>query len=1018
MRLLALACLLLAAAPAGAQGFQIFNDRNHPELEWHVAATEHFRIAYPARLAGIEVEAAAIAEASYAVLSEQLGVTFDRPIRIYLSDEDEIANGFAVNVGRAGHTNIWVDVNETAEIWTGDVKWLRKVLAHELAHLFHFRAIQSPIGLGQEIFANPTPRFWTEGLAQYLTEEWDAQRGDRWLRTAVFEDRMSYEDGTSPWNGRLLYASGNAQVRYLAQTYGDSTLAQILAHRRPFLPGLRVHDFYSAFRSVVGKPYREFYDEWRKHVNVYYNTLAGQMERVDSLGTPLRIPGHFLHDVQYSPDTTQVAALVLTSVDRPVRRLAVIEGVTDTLQARRVRVIAEGDLAGPIAWRPDGGAIAYTRRLRGEHGSLLNDLFLHDLAGRHTTRLTRSRRASQPTFSPDGARLAFVANDGGTANVFVLDLARGEEAQLTSLSGDVQLTGLRWSPDGSRLAAARFDADGARDLVLIDAASGDLTPVSASGPAVDDREPVFSPDGSRLAFTSLRDDVPNVFMIDLPPLAPAGDVALATEPPPGGDDAAATISGDPGRQQGAPDERRLTHLFTGASVTSWLPPDEAHPNGRLVLVSTESKRRERAYMISASREAEPAAPPLAPAAYTAWTTHRPEHTIPDHIPPDPALIRSRQRYNSWRNITHALTLPLPYAELDGSDFGISGATLWLEPLGKHQIFAFGSVSLRRPADTYAALIYNNNQFAPSLTASLYRYPDPARWYGTTILVEDLAGIDLAASLPLDLITTPFTSMRVDARLRYAHATPFDQSAFDEIETTTPLLAPEAGFRTEARFGFTVKRQRPYRYNQLYPLDGTGLRVRTTFGLPVMGAETRFVRPDVQAYWVSPEIGIGRFYFYGRGQAQFGQTLAQDVIGLSRYDDFDLQLPFLDPITLSDTERVRGYRSYAVGDRVLFGTVEYRLPPVFDLQTRLLGFLNLGRLSPAFFMDTGMVWSGTEWDEAIRRTGVGFELKNRISLGGFPLTHAVGAAQKWRDLGERFDRQHIDFYYRLQAVLPF
>jgi hypothetical protein len=305
MRLLALAALLLAAAPAGAQGFQIFNDRNHPELEWHVAATEHFRIAYPARLAGIEVEAAAIAEASYAVLSEQLGVTFDRPIRIYLSDEDEIANGFAVNVGRAGHTNIWVDVNETAEIWTGDVKWLRKVLAHELAHLFHFRAIQSPMGLGQEIFANPTPRFWTEGLAQYLTEEWDAQRGDRWLRTAVFEDRMSYEDGTSPWNGRLLYASGNAQVRYLAQTYGDSTLAQILAHRRPFLPGLRVHDFYSAFRSVVGKPYREFYDEWRKHVNVYYNTLAGQMERVDSLGAPLRIPGHFLHDVQYSPDTAR-----------------------------------------------------------------------------------------------------------------------------------------------------------------------------------------------------------------------------------------------------------------------------------------------------------------------------------------------------------------------------------------------------------------------------------------------------------------------------------------------------------------------------------------------------------------------------------------------------------------------------------------------------------------------------------------------------------------------------------------
>jgi outer membrane protein assembly factor BamA len=285
-------------------------------------------------------------------------------------------------------------------------------------------------------------------------------------------------------------------------------------------------------------------------------------------------------------------------------------------------------------------------------------------------------------------------------------------------------------------------------------------------------------------------------------------------------------------------------------------------------------------------------------------------------------------------------------------------------------------------------------------------------------VEDLAGVDLSASLPLDLFTRPFFGMRVDARARFAHATPFDQAAFDDIEVTGPLPAPEAGYRAELRFGLTARHQRPYRYNDLYPLDGSGLRVRTTFGLPVLGAESRFVRPDVQAYWVSREIGIGRFFLYGRAQAQFGRTLAQDFIGLSRYDDIDLQLPFLDPITLSDTERVRGYRSYALGDRVLFGSIEYRLPPVFDLQTRLLGFINLGRVSPAAFVDLGMVWTGADFSEAVRRTGVGFELKNRVTLGGFPFTHAVGVAQRWRDLGEHFDWDHIDLYYRIQAVLPF
>ena len=41
------ALLVLAAAPVAAQGFSIFNDRNHPEIDWRVAETEHFQIVYP-----------------------------------------------------------------------------------------------------------------------------------------------------------------------------------------------------------------------------------------------------------------------------------------------------------------------------------------------------------------------------------------------------------------------------------------------------------------------------------------------------------------------------------------------------------------------------------------------------------------------------------------------------------------------------------------------------------------------------------------------------------------------------------------------------------------------------------------------------------------------------------------------------------------------------------------------------------------------------------------------------------
>jgi hypothetical protein len=71
-----------------AQGFNVFNSRNHPHLEWQVVETEHFKIIYPERISGIETLAGTIAEESYDALSKNMGVTFTEKVRLYLSDGD------------------------------------------------------------------------------------------------------------------------------------------------------------------------------------------------------------------------------------------------------------------------------------------------------------------------------------------------------------------------------------------------------------------------------------------------------------------------------------------------------------------------------------------------------------------------------------------------------------------------------------------------------------------------------------------------------------------------------------------------------------------------------------------------------------------------------------------------------------------------------------------------------------------------------------------------------------------
>ena len=960
---------------AHAQGFNAFSGRNHPELKWQVAETPHFRIVYPQHLEGIAEEAAPIAEASYDVLAANLDVRITDRIRIYLSDEDEITNGFAVRIGN-GHTNIWVHQNDPLR-WTGREKWLRHVLAHELAHIFHFAAVRSNLGWLQFLLADPLPRFWAEGLAQYQTESWNAQRGDRWLRTAVLDDQLSYTDARSLWNGTLMYAVGHAQVRYFAEQYGDSTLARLLAHRKRTLFGLgSVHDFGAAFRSTAGKSYREFYDEWRRHVNIYYNTLAGQMQRPDSLGVPpIDVPGQYLYDVRYSPDTSRAAVLGVTSLRRPVRRVYVVDRAS-----QKSRIVAEGAINTPIAWSPDSRSIAFSRLSRGPKGSLMNDLFVVSADGRRERRLTHGRRAVAPSFSPDGRMLAFAGSERGTANIYLLDLASGDEHRVTTFTGDVQLADLSWHPTEERIAFSRFAADGTRDVAYVHLESGAMASLTSG--AYDDRGPIWNHDGTRLAYTSLRDDVPNVFVLDVP--------------------------------SGA--HHRVTHLSTGASVVDWLPPDSTFEAGRLILVSSESKDRDRAYRLSAAIRVA-TEPPEVPRAYSGWTSHRPPNTVPPRLEQDSGLISSRRPYRSLRNVTHVASLALPYYDRS-DDWGLIGITTWVEPLGKHVLSAIGGLSVARPLEhSFFIAAYVNNQWHPTASLSVYSFPGTTRIYGDGVLVEHHAGGELGTIWPLDWAQRPYTRTSLAVRLRYVDFEPLNTVELgNEVSALPP---PVAGRQTDLQVSLLRRRQRPWRDNVVHPLDGVGIRIRLTAAAAIAGTDREFARADAAAFAVLGDHvlpGLQRLYVYGRAQVQEGQSAPQDYVGLSRFDDVQINVPGIDLLLLGDAERVRGYRSYAIGNRMLFGSVEYRVPLLSSLRTRLLGVLSLGSTTLAIFADAATVWTGQNLDDAVRRTGTGVELKNALNVGGvFDLMHAVGAASPVTELGRR---DAVEIYFRIRTAVAF
>ncbi|MBA3339296.1 MAG: Hsp70 family protein [Geodermatophilaceae bacterium] len=115
----------------------------------------------------------------------------------------------------------------------------------------------------------------------------------------------------------------------------------------------------------------------------------------------------------------------------------------------------------------------------------------------------------EPTFSPDGTRVAYWANEssdarGGSLYWSAAD-GSGEPVQLTDgqagLDGDPM-----WSPDGAEIAFHRRLDDGAEgnlDIFVIDVDGGQVRSL-APDPA-SDSQATWSPDGSQLAFSSRRE---------------------------------------------------------------------------------------------------------------------------------------------------------------------------------------------------------------------------------------------------------------------------------------------------------------------------------------------------------------------------------------------------------------------------------------------------------------------------------------------------------------------------------
>jgi hypothetical protein len=160
---------------------------------------------------------------------------------------------------------------------------------------------------------------------------------------------------------------------------------------------------------------------------------------------------------------------------------------------------------------PDTDALLISQRAPVDNAYLLTDLYHLQADTGETQRLTYGLRAMEPDVSPDGTKVAFVRNSAGTRHLLIAERASIEETQRFLVRNRLfdQVYTPRFSPDGRWIAFSQWSRGGFRDIHVINIETGEVREITTDRAL--DTGPSWSPDGSRLYFSSDRSGIANIY---------------------------------------------------------------------------------------------------------------------------------------------------------------------------------------------------------------------------------------------------------------------------------------------------------------------------------------------------------------------------------------------------------------------------------------------------------------------------------------------------------------------------
>jgi hypothetical protein len=470
-RLIVVAAALLVAGAATAQAATLVD----PRLRFRVLETEHFAIYFHQGEGALAARLASIAEDTWHRLERPLVVRPPRRTHVVLADQTELSNGFATPVpyDTIFITAVWPAPTE----FIGNTDdWLRLVFTHEFTHIVHLdrsvgwaRILHDVFGRAPYVFPNLLlPTWQVEGLATYeesvVTGEGRLHAGD--FRAVVDEATRSehfapldrVNGGLVDWpSGNAPYAYGAGFHAYLADTYGEQTLAELADQTAGRVP----YTASPVFKRIYGRSLGQL---WKDYSSSVAASLDGSP--VEPAGTRVTRDGFIVAGPRFVEPSCDACPAALVYASRTPHAFPSLKLVT--LDGSAPRTLTRRYLGSTSAVTRD--RIYFDQQEIRRNVGVYSDLYALDRRSGDVSRLTHEARLTDPDVSPDGRTIVCVRNAPGRRDLVLVRRSDQNRWSIETLLSqpDTQFNAPRWSPDGGMIAVQRQSVGRHPDVIVFD----------------------------------------------------------------------------------------------------------------------------------------------------------------------------------------------------------------------------------------------------------------------------------------------------------------------------------------------------------------------------------------------------------------------------------------------------------------------------------------------------------------------------------------------------------------------